>query len=252
MDGSYIEKLDEDRCSGFWLLIWEDGAILLSSSTFLCSASANAYVGELLGLLGSLLTLRFLFSTCTDNLLHPISLHSDCLRALKRLLQHRQRIKNKTDHCGIIWGITNELKLSAVQISAKYVSTHQDNLRQWFDLSLLEKANCTCDELVKHTLWGEIASRDNPPPLPLRMWNLSIDNFILYNDINHSIRKALSRKMFVPYMSKLGLQQSMFDQISWKLLGETLHMFLEPFQLWYSKHISNFCGIGSYMVYMKK
>ena len=50
----------------------------------------------------------------------------------------------------------------------------------------------------------------------------------------------------------MGLPESMFDQIDWNLLGDTLQAFPEMFQLWYLKHVSNFCGIGSQMKYMNK
>ena len=53
-------------------------------------------------------------------------------------------------------------------------------------------------------------------------------------------------------MSKLGLPSDCFSKVCQTLLGETLKLFPEMFQVWYSKHICNFCGIGSQMVYMKK
>ena len=53
-------------------------------------------------------------------------------------------------------------------------------------------------------------------------------------------------------MSKLGLPSDCFSKVCQTLLGETLKLFPKMFQVWYSKHICNFCGIGSQMVYMKK
>ena len=66
------------------------------------------------------------------------------------------------------------------------------------------------------------------------------------------IHSTIATKQLIPYMSKHGLPPEMFHKVCWTLLGETLSLFPEIFQVWYSKHICNFCGIGSQMVYMRK
>lgn len=81
---------------------------------FLCYDKANIYVGELLGILGSLLTLRFLLSKVHHIDYPPLELHSDCRGALNWLLFTKHRIKHKTDHCGIIRGIASELSATPI------------------------------------------------------------------------------------------------------------------------------------------
>ena len=120
-DGSYIDSIDSTRCSGAWLLVHNDGYVLLSGVKFLHYTNANAYVGELLGLLGSLLTLCFLLSKDTSSNYPSIIIHSDCRGALNWLWSSRRRIKNRTDHCGIIRGLAKELKSLSVQITVVYM-----------------------------------------------------------------------------------------------------------------------------------
>ena len=251
-DGSYMPNLDETRCSGSWLLMHLNGKKLLVGTSFLHYSSANAYVGELLGLLGSLLSLRYLLVRYKRNIQHTIQIHSDCLGAIKWLTSPRRRIKNSTEHSGLIRGLTKELKDSSVKISATHISAHQNDLREWTDLTLVEKANCLCDELAKATLKEAITAKATPPALPILSWNIKIHGKLIYNEIGKSIRKSLAEEDLIPYMEKMGLSNSLFHRIDWGLLGETLHTFPEIFQLWYSKHISNFCGIGSQMKYMNK
>ena len=82
-DGSYLEAMDATQYSGAWVLVHTDGYVLLSGVDFLYYDNANAYVGELLGLLGSLLTLSFILSNSTSNNYPPSIIHSDCRGALK-------------------------------------------------------------------------------------------------------------------------------------------------------------------------
>ena len=121
-----MESLDPRRCSGSWLFVHVDGYILLSGTAFLCYDQANAYVGELLGLLGSLLTLCFLLSRLHQTDFPSLNIHSNCMGALNWLTFTRRRIKNKTDHYGIIRGITLELSTTPIQISAMHVNSHLD------------------------------------------------------------------------------------------------------------------------------
>ena len=115
-----------------------DTYILLSSTAFLCYDKAHAYVGELLGMLGSLLTLHFLLSKLNYTEYPTIHIHSDCMGALNWLLFTRHRIKNKTDYCRIIRGIASELSIIPIQISGMYVNAHLDNDKSWEDLSHIE------------------------------------------------------------------------------------------------------------------
>ena len=46
-DGSYMDSIDSTWCSGAWLLVHDDGYVLLSGVEFLHYINANAYVGEL-------------------------------------------------------------------------------------------------------------------------------------------------------------------------------------------------------------
>ena len=148
--------------------------------------------------------------------------------------------------------MTKELKEASVKISAKHISAHQNDLREWTELTLFEKGNCLCDDLAKGTLKDAILTKAIPPELPILSWNIRLHGKLVYNEIGHTIRKSIAKKKLIPYMEHLGLPDFMFERIDWTLLGDTLHAFPEVFQLWYSKHISNFCGIGSQMKYMNK
>lgn len=186
-DGSYMPNIDETRCSGSWLLMHQNGKKLLVGTSFLHYSSANAYVGELLGLLCSLLSLRYLLMRFNIKIQHIIQIHSDCLGAIKWLVSPRRRIKNSTEHSGLIRGLTKELKDSSVKISATHISAHQDDQCAWKDLTLVEQANCVCDELAKATLRESITTKAIPLVLPILSSNIKIHGKLIYDEIGHSI-----------------------------------------------------------------
>ena len=144
--------LDEYRSSGAWLLVHLNGNILLTGATFLHYESTNVYVGELLGLLGDLLKIRYLLNRLRRTFSYAFTIYSDCLGAIQWLQHLRRQIKNKTEHSRLIRGIIRELKESSVKISAMHISAHQDSSRDWSSLTTIEKANCICDKLAKAIL----------------------------------------------------------------------------------------------------
>lgn len=251
-DGSYMESLNSRWCSGSWLLVHVDGYILLSSVAFLYYNKANAYVGGLIGILGSLITLRFLLSQSLHTEYLPLHIHSDCKGALNWLLFTRRRIKNKMDHCVIIRGIDSELSAISIQISAVHVNAYLDDSKSWKDLSLVERANCFCDSLAKRFLRNAIETKAIPYPLTLLNWNLTRYGAIIYGNNDNYIRCNLTQSSLIPFLHIKGLPSDMFHKISWDLLANSLKGFPECFQLWHSKHISNFSAIGKKMVYRKE
>lgn len=140
-------------------------------------------MGELLGLLGALLTIRFLLQQLQRSFSHTFTIHSDCLGAIQWLNHLRRRIKNKTEHSGLIRGITRELKESSVKISAAHISAHRDDSCDWSNLSTIEKANCVCNQLAKAILREVISSKATPPILPLLTWNIQLDGITIYDNI---------------------------------------------------------------------
>ena len=147
------------------------------------------------------------------------------------MLFTRPRIKNKTDHCGIIRGIALELSTTPIQISAMHVNAYLDDDKSWEDLSLIEIANCFCNSLAKRFLCSAIASQSLPPPLPLLSWNISSQGVVIYNDIDNYIRCQLAQSSLIPFLKKKGLPPDLFYVISWDLLESSLKGFPECFQL---------------------
>ena len=96
--------------------------------------------------------LRFLLSKSTHTNHSLLNIYLDCKGALKWLWSLWRQVKNKTDHCRIIRGLSTELKSLNVQLSAVHVSAHLDDTKTWDELSLVERANCTYDSLAKRIL----------------------------------------------------------------------------------------------------
>ena len=71
----------EQRCSKRYFHL--NGNIYLTGVTFLYYKMTNTYVGDLLRLLGALLTIRYLLHRLRRTFSQAFTIHSDCLRAIQ-------------------------------------------------------------------------------------------------------------------------------------------------------------------------
>ena len=119
-------------------------------------------------------------------------------------------------------------------------------------MTLIERANCTCDSLAKRILQKAIYLQASLTSLPLSSWTISHNGMMIYDDIDDKIQCIIAEIDLIPFLEKQGLPRDLFQSIEWNVLETSLKGFPECFQLWYSKHISNFLAISKQIVYRKE
>ena len=117
------------------------------------SAEACAYRGGFLGLLAIHLILRSVNDTC-PGLLGSNEIFSDCLGALDYVsLLPPNRIPSKCKHSDILKKILIVCSDLTFSRTYSHVSTHQDECREYSNLSRQSQLNCVMDGNAKMEIW---------------------------------------------------------------------------------------------------
>jgi hypothetical protein len=163
-DDSYIRELHPELCLAAFILECSAGRGRIVGSFPELSPDANAYQGELLGLLAVHLILLAV------NRLHPaltgrVKIYSDCMSALERITDLPSgRIACRIQHADI-------LKILMVQCKDFSVKAHQDDRESYLSLVCPAQLNCQVDFFAKKVIWGLEGTQ--PPPQDISRWKQS-------------------------------------------------------------------------------
>ena len=237
-DGSYIKELHPDVCSAAIIMECTTSQDRLTLSAIDVSPSANAFRGELLGLLSIHLLLHSLQMTSKD-LAGSAQIHSDCTGALHTVSSlPNSGIPPKWRHADILKVLSLHNKIPGVSLSYHHVKAHQDDGTQWHLLSRTSQLNCACDYEAKRRIHEYL-----PTPLPLHRLPqepicMIIDRIKCTSDSDNVIRlhahKQAARELF--YNSEI-LTLAQFDDIAWESIHATLHSLPKMFQLFAGKQV---------------
>jgi hypothetical protein len=149
-DGSYIRQIYPNLCPAAFVLECAHGQGQLIGSFKEASKAANAYRGELLGLMAIHLIL------VSMNLVHKsfsgnVKVVFDCLGALQRVTYlPPYGIPSRCKHSDILKNILVNCQDLMFSIHYSHVKVHQDNTTSFDKLSL--QLNCICNHLAKQRL----------------------------------------------------------------------------------------------------
>jgi hypothetical protein len=148
-DGSYIRELYPNLCSAAFILEFSASHGRVYGSFLVNLLAANAYRGEMLGLIAIHLILL------SVNKLHPeltgsVEIVSDCLGALKRFSYLPPYwIPSRCCHSDILKTILVSCRGLTFTTFYLPVKAHQDNKDLSTKLSRKAQLNCICDHAVK-------------------------------------------------------------------------------------------------------
>jgi hypothetical protein len=152
-DGSYIREMYPNLCSAALIFECTRGRGRLVVSFAEKSSSANAYRGELLGLMAVHLILLAV-NTVHPELPGSVHIHSDCLGALKKVKElPPERIPSRCRHADILKNILIHCSKLLFTRYFSHVKAHQDDEREWSDLTRESQLNCGCDYGAKKRLY---------------------------------------------------------------------------------------------------
>jgi hypothetical protein len=148
-DGSYMQQLYPNLCLAAFVLECSHGSGRLFGSFKEASKAANAYRGELLGLMAIHLILVSV-NRVHNSLSGNVKVVSDCLGALQRVTYlPPYQIPSKCKHSDILKNILVNCRDSMFSINYSHMKAHQDDATLLDKLSRSLHLNCICDHLAK-------------------------------------------------------------------------------------------------------
>jgi hypothetical protein len=125
------------------------------------SYSANAFRGELLGLMTIHLILHSVH-VANQGLTGSVKIFSDCTGALQTISKlPEDRIPPRWKHADILKVIAHHGRQVPFRRTYFHVKAHQDDNTDWMKLSRPSQLNCACDAAAKQRLY-ESCEEDTP------------------------------------------------------------------------------------------
>jgi hypothetical protein len=148
-DGSYIQKHHPDLCSAAVILKCKHYGGHLVRAFLEASIDANAFQGELLGLMAVHLLLLSV-NTVSPGITGLVQVYSDCLGALLLVAELSPcQIPSRCRHSHILKTIL--MNCGGLTFTRKYchVEAHQDDKVKWEELSHAAQLNAACNAGTK-------------------------------------------------------------------------------------------------------
>ena len=238
-DGSYQPKYRSDICSAAFFFESSDRKYKLVGAFPERSETANAYRGELLGLLAIHLILLAV-NKVNPAIVGSVTIYSDCERALGGVeTLPALNIPSSSKHSDILKTIlVNCNNLSFVR-NYQHISAHQDDNTAFHSLSRPAQLNCAVDAGAKR----QIRAIDPETSLPQRAFPLEpITCFAgrwkltpgMKGQMRFWCHKILARVSLAD-MKVLTLRQ--FDEVAWPQVHQTLGEVPRMFQIWACKQV---------------
>jgi hypothetical protein len=151
-DGSYICEQHPDLCAAAFILECTRHRGMLVGSFPEASKAANAFQGELLGLMAIHLLLLAV-NTVSPRLAGRVKIYLDCLGALGHTAElPPYRIPTRCKHSDVLKMILVNCGCLLFHWEYIHIDAHQDDLKQWEDLLREAQLNAACDAGAKATL----------------------------------------------------------------------------------------------------
>ena len=215
-NGSYIRELYPDLCSAAFILECSKGRGRLVGSFPEKTMTANAYRGELLGLLAIHLLLLSV-NKVSPELKGSVHIYSDCMGALDRV-EHLPpyRIPSKCRHSDILKTImVNCSDLSFKRFFSR-VQAHLDDSKAFHELKRPAQLNCGCDAKAKMVLRNlESDSLPTQKPFPLEPLCIFVGKEKMTSDTGPQIRYWVQRQLAQAFFSSQNiLYPDEFDEVA--------------------------------------
>jgi hypothetical protein len=238
-DGSYIREICPHLCSAAVILECTKGRGRLVLSFPEQCLQANAYRGELLGLMA--LHLLLLAINKTKPLLEgSVHIYSDCLGALDKV-EHLppHRIPSKCRHSDVLKNIMLHCQEMSFKRIFSHVKAHQDDKLDWEALKHEEQLNCGCDHAAKRCIKETVINGlPKQQAFPLEPLALFVNDQKITTESGPSIRfEAQRQEARRVFEERKVLLPHQFDLVDWPLVHQTLREVPKMFQIFACKQV---------------
>jgi hypothetical protein len=250
-DGSYIRELYPNLCSAAFVLECSKRCGRVVGSFLEVLLVANAYRGELLGLMAIHLILLSV-NKIHQNLSGSVEIVLDCLGALKLVTYlPPNRILSRCRHSDILKTILVHCRGLLFTTYYLHIKTHQDDWELFNNLSRKAQLNCICGHVAKQRIAADKLEATTPCRMfPLEPIGLLVGSQKMASEKGDHIRFWAHLQLARQYYHNhklLSLKQ--FDLVDWKSIHRTLHDLPRLFQLWASKHVLRIAGTMKFLAY---
>ncbi len=257
-DGSYMK--DERIGTAGWIAETKDGTFQVRGALISPGPAEvqGSHRSELTGLLGGITAIN---NICIKHNVRKgtIAIGCDGEGAIIAVTQQFDIIKSSRKHFDLISAIKNTISSSTIDWQFQHIKGHQDDIREYEDLTRLEQLNVQADQLAKDKMTAllslDIAERDRYRPYHLPNETCSViwrnpqgqdikicshlHKSLTFNITQSRLRQHWKKKhKFSPYAERT---------LDWEVIHRS-HKNTSPiFHQWLSKWITGFCGVGVMM-----
>ena len=246
-DGSYIRSIHPHLCSAAAILECSKGRGRLVLSFSEKCLQANAYRGELLGLMAVHLLLLS-FNKTTPNLTGSTHIYSDCLGALNKVENLPPgRIPSRCRHSDILKNILINCKSLSFSVLYSHVYAHQADYKDFDDLDRIAQLNEGCDvaakrEIVESSIEDNLTQRS----FPLEPMSLFVHGVKITTESGPTIRFAIHlQEAKSVFEQQKVLNGEQFDLVDWFHVHKCLHKVPKMFSIFACKQVFNLAGTFS-------
>ncbi len=253
-DGSYICKIYPNLCLAAFMLECSKRHSRVFGSFLEALLVANAYRGELLGLMAIHLILLSI-NKINPTLLGSAEVVLDCLGALKRVTYlPPYRIPSQFRHSDILKTIMVHCRGLSFTTHCLHIKAHQVNQKLFSKLSRKAQLNCICNHAAKQRIAVDgLNDTTTCRMFPLEPIGLFVGGQKMTSETGEHIRfwahLQLARKY---YSNHKLLSFEQFNLINWKYIHHALYGLPRLFQLWESKHVLGIAGTMKFLAYQDK
>ena len=247
-DGSYIRELYPDICSASFVLECSRGRGRIIGDFADYSNAANAYRGELLGLLAIHLILLAV-NKVDQQLQGQVKIYSDCLGALGSVAKlPPTSIPARCKHSDILKIILIHCRDLTFACEYLHVKAHQDDNARFSTLCRPAQLNCMVDFGAKRVIWKyDKTERPMQASLPLEPVAVFLGKEKMTTSTGPTIRFWAHRKLARTHFHKKKILLShQFDQVDWVLIHAALQTVPRMFAIWACKQVHNIAGTNAF------
>ena len=166
-----------------------------------------------------------------------------------------EKVQITNKHMDLVKAIRKMKMLLRTTVNIQHIYGHQDETISYSLLTREAQLNVQVDEQAQEAL-NDVCEEQkfvNQPVFQQEGYQLWVNN----EKIHCNFRKELRR-----YIGKINLRQylyekkliawNIFTDVDWELLDKFMSKQTREFKLWFTKHVTNFCGIGKMMKRMKE
>ena len=247
-DGSYKPKLSPNLIAAAWRIEARCGGNLTGTSAVMGHA-ADAYRAELLGIYGLLSLISYIESSNEQYQKGTLRIGCDNDMAGWMSGQYNARPSTSSSHLDLLKSIRHIQHGLKTRIEFYHIHGHQDKTTEFSLLPRDVQLNCMVDQMAQQHLEDAYTTNSTVknPVFYHEGWFATIGGVKISHNMAYMVRDWIGKRRLRSYLHDHGYAWSYIDIIDFKPLESYLSHQSQKFKVWFSKHWSNFCGIGSKM-----